>query len=59
VAIRTSGIPQADLARTIGVNRSTICRFLAGRMTLSQPTIDSLAEVLKLKLANANRRQSS
>ena len=49
-AVRASGLSQSAIARALDINRSAVCRFMAGDRGLTLATLDRLAELLKLKL---------
>jgi len=49
-AIRNSGLSARELSRQSGMNHASISLFLAGKRSLTLPSVDALANVLGLQL---------
>ena len=49
-AIDASGLSRYAVCKAIGVDQSTISRFMAGKAGLALDTVDKLGELLGLKL---------
>jgi len=55
--IRGAKVSQASIAREIGIPRSTLSSYMAGKCGLSGRTIDLLCAHLHLKLVQVPKRQ--
>jgi transcriptional regulator with XRE-family HTH domain len=56
-AIWKSGVPQAELARRIGLSPAQVSRFLKGERGLSLEAIDVMMEVLGLEVVIRPRKR--
>lgn len=52
--VRESDMLPIEIARRIGVSRSSLSKFLAGDASLRPANLDALAELLELKLCKRN-----
>jgi ribosome-binding protein aMBF1 (putative translation factor) len=50
-AVEDSGMSRASISRATGIDEAVLCRFVAGKVGVSTPTLDVLADCLGLKLA--------
>ena len=53
--IERSGVSRYQLWQQTGIDQAALSRFMAGKGGLSMESIDSLASVLRLRLAAADR----
>lgn len=53
--VRDSDLPQNEIAERLGVDKSRVSRFIAGKSALSAKNLDALFELLGLKLTKARR----
>ncbi len=54
-AVAGSGLSHYRICRLAGIDQGTFSRFMAGKVGLSLPTLDALAEVLGLNVVAAGR----
>lgn len=57
-AARSCGLTQDEIARRIGLSRTSVSRVLAGKLWLSKRSFDALVELLGLKIVSIRGRVS-
>jgi ribosome-binding protein aMBF1 (putative translation factor) len=55
-AIDRSGMSRYAVAKAIGLDQSTLSRFMSGKAGLALGTVDELGELLGLKLVTKNTK---
>jgi transcriptional regulator with XRE-family HTH domain len=57
-AIRSSGLPQMEIARLAGITSGQLSRFLRNERTLTLPVADKVCRVVGLELVPIKKRKA-
>ncbi len=56
-AVDSSGLSRYRICKDAGIDQATFSRFMTGKVGLSIPTLDALADVLGLNITTRAKRE--